>query len=465
VENKVTTRSLVLAGLLSIGVAGWFMRWNVAQLPVHADESLLAPTPPMGWNSWDAYGTTINEADFKANVAWFARYLKPFGWRYVVVDMEWYVTNPIPEGNSKTSQFSIDQYGRYIPAVNRFPSSANGAGFKPIADYVHSLGLKFGIHILRGIPKEAVAKNLPIEASRARAPDVSDKKEACPWNPDNYALDVTKPAAQGYYDSILKLYAEWGVDFIKADCVASRPYNGDDIRMLDAARRKTGRPMVLSLSPGEAPVEKLAELRQHSELWRISDDVWDLWHSAVAYPQGLGDQFPRIVKWAPLVEPGHWPDADMLAVGYLGPAPGWSKPRQTQLTHEEQRTLLTLWSVMRSPLMVGANLTKNDAWTTALLTNPEVIGVNQRPSEKPRVTATEASLVWAAKTDAGSKWNLAVFNLQDRPQRIRYEWKDVGLEPRKHTLRNLWQHTDVDDVASLDVTLPAHGCALYRAMH
>jgi hypothetical protein len=325
--------------------------------------------------------------------------------------------------------------------------------------------LKFGIHILRGIPKEAVAKNLPIEASRARAPDVSDKKEACPWNPDNYALDVTKPAAQGYYDSILKLYAEWGVDFIKADCVASRPYNGDDIRMLDAARRKTGRPMVLSLSPGEAPVEKLAELRQHSELWRISDDVWDLWHSAVAYPQGLGDQFPRIVKWAPLVEPGHWPDADMLAVGYLGPAPGWSKPRQTQLTHEEQRTLLTLWSVMRSPLMVGANLTKNDAWTTALLTNPEVIGVNQRPSEKPRVTATEASLVWAAKTDAGSKWNLAVFNLQDRPQRIRYEWKDVGLEPRKHTLRNLWQHTDVDDVASLDVTLPAHGCALYRAMH
>lgn len=457
-------RSVVLAGMVAIGIAAWCGRWDLLPPAVHGGE-LLATTPPMGWNSWDAYGTTINEGDFKANVAWLARYLKPFGWHYVVVDMEWYVTNPVPEGNSKTSQFSIDQYGRYIPAVNRFPSAANGAGFKALADYVHSLGLKFGIHILRGIPKVAVAKNLPVEGTGARAADVSDKKEACPWNPDNYALDLTKPAAQGYYDSILKLYAGWGVDFIKADCVASRPYNGDDIRMLDAARRKAGRSMVLSLSPGEAPVEKLGELRQHSELWRISDDVWDLWHSTVAYPQGLGDQFPRIVKWAPLVEQGHWPDADMLAVGYIGPAPGWGKPRQTQLTHEEQRTLLTLWSVMRSPLMVGANLTKNDSWTTSLLTNPEVIGVDQYPSEKPKVTVTEASVVWVAKTDGGTKWNVAVFNLQDGPQKIHYDWKDVGLEGRKYTLRNLWEHTHAEDLEALDVTLPPHGCALYRALY
>jgi len=462
-ENSVNLRSVLLAGMVAIGMAAWCVQWDLLQPTVHGDEP-LAPTPPMGWNSWDAYGTTINEGDFKANAEWFARYLKPFGWQYVVVDMEWYVTNPVPEGNSKASQFSIDEYGRYIPALNRFPSAANRAGFKPIADYVHSLGLKFGIHILRGIPKVAVAKNLPVEGTGARAADVSDKKEACPWNPDNYALDLTKAAAQGYYDSILKLYAGWGVDFIKADCVASRPYNGDDIRILDAARRKTGRAMVLSLSPGEAPLEKLGELREHSELWRISDDVWDLWHSTVAYPQGLGDQFPRIVKWAPLVEQGHWPDADMLAVGYLGPAPGWGKARKTQLTHEEQRTLLTLWSVMRSSLMVGANLTKNDSWTTSLLTNPEVIGVDQRPSEKPKVTVTEASVVWVAKTDGGTKWNVAVFNLQDGQQKIHYDWKDVGLDARKYALRNLWEHTDAEDVESLDVALPAHGCALYQVL-
>ena len=213
---------MLWVGIVVAAALCWFAGdWRVEAQSTEAQA--LAATPPMGWNSWDAYGTTIDEADFKANAAWFARYLKPFGWQYVVVDMEWYVTNPVPEGNSKTSQFSIDEYGRYIPAVNRFPSAENGAGFKPLAEYVHSLGLKFGIHILRGIPKEAVAKNLPIEGTAARAPDVSHKEEACPWNPDNYALDMTKPAAQGYYDSIMKLYAQWGVDFIKADCVASRP--------------------------------------------------------------------------------------------------------------------------------------------------------------------------------------------------------------------------------------------------
>ena len=124
--------------------------------------SILAETPPMGWNSWDGYGTTVNEAQVKANAKWVADHLKEFGWQYVVVDMEWFVTNPIAEGNSRTSQYSLDQYGRFVPAVNRFPSSANGAGFKPLADYVHSLGLRFGIHILRGIPKQAVVNKIPI---------------------------------------------------------------------------------------------------------------------------------------------------------------------------------------------------------------------------------------------------------------------------------------------------------------
>jgi len=118
----------------------------------------------MGWNSWDGYGTTINEDQVKANAAWFAQHLKPFGWEYIVIDMEWFVTNPTAEGNSKNSLFTLDSHGRYIPALNRFPSSADGKGFKPIGDYIHSLGLKFGIHILRGIPKKAVESNAPIAA-------------------------------------------------------------------------------------------------------------------------------------------------------------------------------------------------------------------------------------------------------------------------------------------------------------
>jgi len=454
-----------LALLIASSIVRLFA-WRQPARPevVQAQERMLAPTPPMGWNSWDAYGTTVSEADFKANVQWFAEHLKAFGWQYVVVDMEWFVTNPRPEGNSKDSQFSIDPYGRYAPATNRFPSAANGAGFKPVGDYVHSLGLKFGIHILRGIPKQAVASNLPIEGSAFHAADAADTTDTCPWNPDNYGTDATKPAAQAYYDSIARLYAGWGVDFIKVDCISSRPYKGEDIRMLSAALRKTGRQIVLSLSPGGAPMEKIEQMRKYAQLWRISDDVWDLWHSTVDYPQGLGDQFPRVAKWAPLIETGHWPDADMLPIGYLGPAPGWGQARQTRLTHDEQRTLLTLWCMFRSPLMIGANLTAADAWTTSLLTNPEVIAVDQRSSQNRVLRATDTMVTWTAQAPSESDQYIAVFNLQDTEQKFHYKWTDFGPEPRKHAVRDLWERRDLDAAEYFSVTLPPHGSVLYKIL-
>jgi alpha-galactosidase len=430
-----------------------------------ATAEALAPTPPMGWNSWDSFGTTITEPDFKTNAQWLAEHLKSFGWQYVVVDMEWFVTNPTPEGNSKTSQYSLDDHGRYSPAILRFPSSANNSGFKPLAAYAHSLGLKFGIHILRGIPKQAVEKNLPIEGSDYHAADAADTSDTCPWNFDNYGLDASKPAAQAYYDSIARLYASWDVDLIKVDCISSRPYKGDEIRMLSTALRKTGRPIVLSLSPGAAPIEKVDEMRKYANLWRISDDVWDLWHSTVDYPQGLGDQFPRIAKWAGLAQPGGWPDADMLPVGYLGPAPGWGEARETRMTHDEQRTLLTLWSIFRSPLMIGANLPKNDAWTTSLLTNPELIAVDQHSDENRPVISTGTVVVWTARPDAGDDRYLAVFNLDEHEQKVHYDWKELGLTGPRFQLRDLWERKDLGTATSLSATLPPHGCALYRLSH
>src|SRR5690349_10541623 len=215
-------------GLALLFCSATLMAGQAARPQGETQPSLLAATPPMGWNSWDGYGTTVKEADVKANAQWLNEHLKPFGWQYVVVDMEWFVTNPIPEGNSKTSQYSMDGSGRYTPAVNRFPSAANDAGFKPLSDYVHSLGLKFGIHILRGIPKLAVEKNLPIAGSSFRAADAADSSDTCPWNFDNFGIDGSKPGAQAYYDSIAKLYASWEVDLIKVDCISSRPYKGDE---------------------------------------------------------------------------------------------------------------------------------------------------------------------------------------------------------------------------------------------
>jgi hypothetical protein len=226
----------------------------------------------MGWNSWDGYGTTVKEADVKANAKWLAEHLKASGWQYVVVDMEWFVTNPTAEGNSKSAQYTLDGYGRYTPALNRFPTAASDAGFKPLADYVHSLGLKFGIHILRGIPKQAVEKNLPIAESSYKAADAANTSDTCPWNPDNYGLDATKPAAQAYYYSIAKLYASWEVDLIKVDCISSRPYKADEIRMLSTALSKAGRPIVLSLSPGPAPLEK-EEGAGSRDMWHAFRDL------------------------------------------------------------------------------------------------------------------------------------------------------------------------------------------------
>jgi hypothetical protein len=424
-------------------------------------QPLLAETPPMGWNSWDSYGTTIKESDFKVNAEWLAAHLKPFGWQYAVVDMEWFVTNPTPEGNSNTSQFSLDDHGRYIPPVNRFPSAANGAGFKPLADYVHGLGLKFGIHILRGVPKQAVEKNLPIDGSEYHAAEAIVTSDNCPWNPDNYGTDSSKPAAQAYYDSIARLYAGWGIDLIKVDCIASRPYKGDDIVMLRRALNKTGRPIALSLSPGEAPIEQVDQMRAHAQMWRISDDIWDLWHSAVQYPQGLGDQFLRIAKWAPLTQPGHWPDADMLPLGYLGPAPGWGKARSTRLTHDEQRTLFTLWSMFRSPLMIGGNLPSSDAWTTALLSNPEVIALDQHSAGAGPVITTDKTVIWKSHADSGNLHYLAIFNLGNTPDKLQYSWKDLGFVAPKYKVRDLWEHQDLGAAASIAATVPSHGVVLY----
>jgi alpha-galactosidase len=420
----------------------------------------LAPAPPMGWNSWDGYGTTIDEKEFRANAEWFARHLKPSGWKYVTIDMEWFVTNPIAEGNSKKANYEMDSFGRYMPPASRFPSAANGVGFKPLADYTHSLGLKFGIHILQGIPREAVAKNLPIQGSPFHAADGANKSGTCAWNPDNYDLDASKPAAQAYYDSIARVYASWGVDLIKVDCIASRPYKGDEIRMFSEALRKTDRAIVLSLSPGTAPLDKLEEMRKYAQMWRISDDIGDIWHSDVPYPQGLGDQFANVAKWAGLAQSGHWPDADMLPLGYLGPAPGWGKARQTRLSHEEQRTLMSLWCIFGSPLMVGGRLASADDWTLSLLTNPEVLAVDQHSSDNRPVIANDKIVIWRAESKQGHY--LAAFNVSDSTQNLNYKWTDLGLNSPRYKVRDLWDHKELGTADSFSVELPSHGSVLYR---
>lgn len=448
---------ILSAGLMTLWMAGAAH----AQLGPKARRPLLAETPPMGWNSWDSYAITIDENQYKANANWEAAHLKKYGWQYAVVDMEWFVKNQTV-GNSHQYQYSMDRYGRYTPPANRFPSAAGGAGFKPIADYVHSLGLKFGIHILQGIPREAVAKNLPIEGSRFHATDAANTSGTCKWDSDNYDLK-DNAAGQAYYDSIARLYVSWGVDFVKIDCISSGPYKGAEIRMFSEALRKTGRPIVLSLSPGPAPINKVDELRKYAQMWRISTDVWDVWSTSKPFPEGLKEQFPRTSAWALLSEPGHWPDADMLPLGYLGPVPGYGKPRQSRFTHDEEQTFFTLWSIFRSPLMMGGNLTRMDAFTTSLLTNPEVIAVDQHSTGNHAAITAQNAVVWVAKAAPAKGHYVAVFNLADARQTLHYTWAQLGLPAGRYRLRDLWARKPAGVEGAIDVTLPAHASALYRA--
>lgn len=421
-----------------------------------------APTPPLGWNSYDAYGTTVDEAQFRANALWMSRHLQRFGWHYVIIDMGWYVQNPTPPGNAPDALVTLDSQGRYIPAPKRFPSAANGAGFAPLAAYVHSLGLGFGIHILRGIPREAVKHNLPIADSPFRAADAVDADSPCPWNPDNMGLAAGKPAAQAYYNSIAALYASWGVDFVKADCLASKPYSGNDIRMLSGAIKSSGRDMLLSVSPGPAPIEALPDLRRYTNLWRISNDVWDIWNSNGEYPKGLADIFALAAKWAPEARTGAWPDADMLAIGYLGPAPGWGAARKSRLSADEQRTLVTLWCISRSPLMIGANLTRMDDNTRRLLTNPEVLGVDQHSSAARAAYVDGNFLAWLATPSLDSGKYLAVFNLGETAQATDIQWPQLGIDKPVAAMRDLWLRKELGPQPRLKLRLAPHASGLYR---
>lgn len=416
----------------------------------------------MGWNSWDSYGQTITEAQFKANADWMAKHLKKFGWQYMVIDEGWYVQNLGADPKSFTFQLTED--GRFVPVPARFPSAARDAGFKPLADYVHSLGLKFGLHIIRGIPRDAVARNLPIADSSFHAAEAADQSDACPWNIYNWGVKAND-AGQAYYDSIAKQYAGWGVDFIKADCIADHPYKPEEIRMLSNAIKKSGRKMVLSLSPGPTAIEHAEEVAKYAEMWRISDDFWDHWGpwEKHEWSQGLYQMFATTAKWAPHTKPGGYPDADMLPLGHLGPHPGEGEVRNTMLTKDEQRSMMTLWAIFRSPLMIGGDLPSMDEWTASLLTNPEVIGVNQHSYGNRAVVASGSVAAWLALQPGRGNvpQYLAVFNISDSEQTIHYEWTELDLNPGEYKVRDLWVHSDLGGMKSLAVKLAPHAAALY----
>jgi len=412
---------------------------------------MIARTPPMGWNSWDCYGAAVTEEIVRRNADYMAAHLKSFGWEYMVVDIQWAQPTAVNHTYEPFSELTMDDFGRLTPAVNRFPSAAGGAGFRPLADYIHSLGLKFGIHIMRGMPRMAAHRRLPIADSPFSCQDAANPHSVCAWNPDMYGLRCDEPAARAYYDSIFRLYASWGVDYVKCDDIAREyPHCMKEIEIISAACRSCGRDIVLSLSPGPAPLERAEHLKTYANLWRITDDFWDEWRL-------LKGMFERAEKWCIHAGPGHWPDADMLPIGALRQCE--DPDSRTGFTEAEQRTMMTLWCIMRSPLMIGAELTKNDPFTLSLLTNGNILAMLRESFCAHPLRTTEQEAVWVAPRKDGSGLYVALFNLSDRRKTIHVTKDEVEYNGSKAF--NLWTGTEVSFSSALKQALAPHDCAAF----
>lgn len=423
----------------------------------------------MGWNSYDYYDTTVNEEQVKANADFMAANMKSAGWEYIIVDIEWYAKNAgtmrekfqyIPFG-----EIEIDGNGRLLPDVERFPSSADGKGFGPLAEYVHNLGLKFGIHIMRGIPRVAAHNHLPVLGTEATADEIADPASICGWNPDMYGIRKNAEGAQAYYDSIIGMYAAWGVDFIKCDDICntnlytSNFYSAPhEVEMLQKAIQKTGRDIVLSLSPGPALIEKAWHYEKYANMWRITDDFWDSWDL-------LRNMFDRCELWQNHVSEGSYPDCDMLPLGKIGK--GFGEERNTRFTKEEQITMMTLWCMFGSPLMIGAELTKLDKWTLELLTKEDILKLVSNEYEGRQFDKNEDYAIWSCRNRQTKERYVAFFNFLDADQDISCDLREIEQFSEESQeirgIKELWTGEEYRlEGSMLTRTISRHGAGLFQ---
>ena len=425
---------------------------------VKTDYKKWAQTPPMGWNSWDCYGPTVTEQEIKSNADYMAINLKKYGWEYIVVDIRWYVENTKSHGyNQKDPIYVLDNYGRYLPATNKFPSAEGENGFKELADYIHNKGLKFGIHLMRGVPKVAVENKLPIKGAEGITADqIYSTENQCKWLKDNYTIDASKPGAQEYYNSIFELYANWGVDFVKIDDLSAPIYHDQEIELIRNAIDKSGRKMVFSTSPGETPISAGTHVSEHANMWRMVNDVWDSWwhikHLMEVSQDWYGDQ-----------KNGTWPDCDMIPLGRLSIRGEVGDDRMTNLTKEEQYTLMTFFTIFKSPLMFGGDLPSNDAFTLSLLTNKEVLKMHSESTEVRQLYKEDEKLVVTSKNKKENVIYLALFNISDTSSlAIDVHLSTLGISG-KVKITELWNNKDLGEfIDDFSQKIEPHASGLYK---
>jgi alpha-galactosidase len=414
----------------------------------------LALKPPMGWNSWDCFGFDVNEAEVKATADFIAKNLKSLGYEYIVLDMNWYAPEWPTIKHSQAASYHIDTFGRLLPDTIKFPSSAGGKGFKPLADYIHNLGLKFGVHILGGIPKKAVVANCLIKGTSIHAQSIIHAERGGYWYESFNGINLAKPGGQEYYNSIFELYSEWGVDFIKADYLAFQT----ELIGISRASRTCKRDIIISAVPDRIPEQILKE---NVHMARIGIDLWDKWE----WVKRSFFMAAIVVKEA---EPGYWPDMDILPVGKLTIKSPRSdtKPHISNLTGDELYSLFSLWYITRMPLFIGGYLPETDPFTFGLVKNEEALEVNRNSCNNRQIYQFETDfIVWIADIPDSRDKYVAFFNISDKknPVEIGTSWDQLGLTDQTYNVRDLWGKKNLGAFKDgLKQAVNSHGARLFK---
>jgi alpha-galactosidase len=446
-------------------------------------EKILAEKPPMGWNSFMSYGVYLHEQAAMENLEAMAEKLKSYGYEYYVIDNGWfgeYVLQPgtMYPAEKHASDVRINEYGLLQPSECYFPN-----GMQPIIDRCHELGLKFGVHLMRGIPRKAVKQNLPIQGTPYHAQDIADINSICAWCDYNYGVDMSKPGAQEFYNSLVNQLASWGVDFIKADDIVPFP---EEVVAMAKAIEQCGRPIMLSLSPGgNAPIENIASYR-YGNMLRVTADIWDDKH-------GIDQCFDAWKKWQGTEQSGFYPDMDMIPFGQLqlmSPKPanlgnrskadlqaqakagtleddiallagkGWH--RQCEFTEPQMLSFITLRALSASPLMMGGDLPSLDDYSLSLLTNADMLACNQNSVMGHLAYESGGIEVWNTPEQGAvnAGW-LGVFNRTDSPQSVSLTPEQLGLDAKQtYKMRDVWNIHTIS--ASTDYKIPADGVVFIR---
>ena len=398
--------------------------------------------PPMGWSSWSSFHGGISEALIESQATAMHGTLQRYGYQYVNVDAGW--------------SDHVDQNGRDAWNATKFPD-----GIPAVVAYVHSLGLKFGIYLVPGIPKAALAANSPILGTAYHVMDIADTTQPGNTANDGSArIDFTRPGAGAYVQSQANLLASWGVDYIKMDFVGPGggrvvADNRPDIEHWHAALLRTGRPIHLELS-NSLSFANAAVWAEYSNGWRIEGDV-----ECYSHCPGLTNwnvrvlrRFTDVPRWIPFAGPGHWNDLDSLEVG---------NGAKDGLTADEKQSAATLWSIESAPLLLGTDLTKLDPADLPLITNREVIAVDQSGRAARPVSQATPQQVWFSQC-ADHSYTVALFNLGDTASAVTANWSDLGLPSTTTVLvRDLWQHKNLGRVTGgYTATLAPHASMLLR---